>query len=180
MPAHLIAVVGAESTGKTTLCRELAAALPALWVPEALRDFCDRHGRTPRVDEQAGIVAEQIARERAALAQAGARGLRWVLADSAPIATAIYSEQLFADVSLLAAAIAHHRGYRATLLAGLDVPWQADGIQRDGPAARADFHGRLLEALARAGVAHLALPADPVARQTLALAWLRAGEAAIH
>lgn len=176
----LVAVLGAECTGKSTLCRELALLLPAVGVPEALRDFCDRHRRTPRADEQAALMAEQIARERTALAQARARGLRWVLVDSAPLATALYSEQLFGDTSLTAAALAHHRSYRHTLLAGLEVPWQADGIQRDGPQARADFHERLVAVLARAGIAHGTLPGNPDERRALALRWLRDEAAALH
>jgi len=180
MRVALIAVVGAESTGKTTLCRELAAELPAVWVPEALREFGERRGRTPRADEQAALMAEQIAREREALAQAAESGLRWVIVDSTPLATALYSEQLFGDASLMPAAIAHHQGYAHTLLAGLEVPWQADGIQRDGPAARADFHARLAAVLAREAIAHLPLPGDPDARRALALARLRAAQAALH
>lgn len=52
MSSHVIALVGAESTGKTTLARELARVLAgrgvdAVMVPEALRDFCLQHDRTP-------------------------------------------------------------------------------------------------------------------------------------
>lgn len=45
---RVIALVGAESTGKTTLARALAAQLPALtgapvtWVGEWLREWCSR------------------------------------------------------------------------------------------------------------------------------------------
>ncbi len=152
-----IAVIGAECTGKSSLCEALAARLPGLWVPEALREFCDRQGRTPRADEQAGLVSEQLARETAALAQARARGCKWLLIDSSPLATALYSLELFADASLLAAAIAHQRGYDLTLLAGIDLPWTADGIQRDGPDARAAFHARLSGVLADARIAHTEL-----------------------
>lgn len=176
----LVAVLGAESTGKSTLCRELAALLPALWVPEALRDFCDRHRRTPRASEQAALMAEQLAREHDALALARARGLRWVLVDSAPLATALYSEQLFGDTSLTEAALAHQRSYRHTLLTGLEVPWQADGIQRDGPQARTDFHRRLVTVLARAQIAHCVLPGNHDERRAMVLRWLRAEASALH
>ena len=111
-----VAIIGAECVGKTELAQQLAADLPGLWVAEYLREFCDRLGRTPTPDEQWHILAEQIAREDAALAQAQAAGLGWVLADSAPLVTAIYSEQLFGDRSLHERAWAHHRRYDATLL----------------------------------------------------------------
>ncbi len=152
-----IAVIGAECTGKSSLCEALAGRLPAVWVPEALREFCDRQGRTPRPDEQAGLVAEQIAREAAALQTARSRACAWLVIDSSPLATALYSLELFADTSLLPAAIAHQRHYDLTLLAGIDVPWSADGIQRDGPDARASFHARLTGVLGQAGLAHTEL-----------------------
>jgi hypothetical protein len=51
--AFVVAVLGAESTGKTTLAVELGRTLTARGrkvgvVPEVLREFCEREGRTPR------------------------------------------------------------------------------------------------------------------------------------
>jgi nicotinamide riboside kinase len=73
MNGHVIAIVGAESTGKTTLAGELQAALQhdgrsVALVGEYLREFCDQHARTPRIDEQAGIAQEQTRRIAAAAA----------------------------------------------------------------------------------------------------------------
>ena len=171
-----IAVIGAECTGKSSLCEALAARLPGLWVPEALREFCDRHARTPRADEQVALVAEQIARETAARAQARTLGCEWLVIDSSPLATALYSLELFDDDSLLPAAIAHQHGYDLTLLAGIDVPWTADGIQRDGPDARASFHARLTAVLSEARIAHTEL--SGTLRSRLAAALQAAGRPA--
>ena len=71
MSAFVVALLGAESTGKTTLAAEIGAALAARGirvevVAEFLREFCDVHARTPRRDEQTGIAAEQTARIGAA------------------------------------------------------------------------------------------------------------------
>ena len=148
-----VAVIGAECTGKTTLCQALTARLGGLWVPEYLREFVDRTGRAPLAHEQAAIVAEQIAREDAAL-QAARRDRQPLIAfDSAPLATALYSRLYFADDALLADATAHHRRYDLTLVADVDLPWEADGLQRDGPDVRARFHALLLDWLRDAGVA---------------------------
>jgi len=40
------------------------------------------------------------------------------------------------------------------LLTALDLPWQADGLQRDGPHVREPVDARVRAALARAGVDH--------------------------
>lgn len=60
--ALTVALLGAESTGKTTLAHRLREVLAAeghrvAVVAEYLREFCDTHGRTPRPEEQAGIAA---------------------------------------------------------------------------------------------------------------------------
>ncbi len=66
VPAR-IALLGAESTGKTTLARALAsrlqdAGLRVVLVPEVLREFCDREGRLPGPEDQRGIAEEQARR----------------------------------------------------------------------------------------------------------------------
>jgi nicotinamide riboside kinase len=147
-----IAVVGAECVGKTTLCLELARQLPGLCLPEYLREFCDRLGRTPRPDEQLHILQTQIEREATAHRQAAEQGVHWLLCDSAPIVTALYSRMLFQDSTLIDPALQHHGNYWATLLLLPDLPWMADGILRDGPAVRDEFHRLLAELLRAAGI----------------------------
>ncbi len=133
----IIAIVGAESTGKTTLARELPARLTGLtgqrstWVGEHLRDWCERMGRTPRADEQPAIAAAQTA----AIAEAAASH-DIVVCDTTPLMTAVYSRMLFDDEALRAPALAWHRRCGLTLLTALDLPWEADGLQRDGPHVR--------------------------------------------
>jgi len=168
-----IAVIGAECVGKTELAQQLAQHLPGLWIPEYLREFCDRYQRTPRPDEQAGIIGEQRRLEAEAIAAARTRGLAWVLADSAPLTTAVYSELLFGDASLYDEAAAHHAVYDATLLLAPDLPWVADGIQRDGPEAREASHALLLARLAGFGLRHAAVAGSGASRFDAAMAVLR-------
>jgi len=164
-----IGLVGAECTGKTTLACALADALPGLWVPELLREFCDRHGRTPGRDEQSALLREQIAREARVFEQARREGLGFVLCDSTPLVTALYSVEIFGDASLIAQALEHQRGYAATLLAATDLPWQADGIQRDGPLARERFHRRLSRTLREQRIAFARIAGEPAHRLATAL-----------
>ena len=130
----VIALLGAESTGKTELARALAQRLQergiaATMVGEYLREWCDREGRTPRPDEQRSIAQEQTRRIDAAAAS----GV--VVADTTALMTAVYSEQLFGDTSLHADALAAQARYAITLLTALDIPWVADAL-RDGDHAR--------------------------------------------
>ena len=134
-----VAIVGAESTGKSQLAQALAQrlgdefGLRCACVGEYLRDWCDERGRTPRADEQLGIAQEQQRRIEQAAAQSG---VDVVLCDTTPIMISVYSELLFDDVSLDAVARPFQQGLDATLLTALDLPWIADGLQRDGPHVR--------------------------------------------
>jgi nicotinamide riboside kinase len=132
----VLALLGAESTGKSTLGRDLAASLTAdghraLYVPEYLREFCDEHGRTPRREEQTHIAQVQCERIAAAT-----RTHAWVIADTTSFMTALYSQWVFDDESLLAEAAAFQARVTLTLVTALDLPWVADGIQRDSPQAQ--------------------------------------------
>jgi nicotinamide riboside kinase len=150
--SRVIAILGAESTGKTTLAAELAHALAqqglqVARVDEYLREFCVTEGRTPAVHEQIGIAREQARRIDAAAARHEV-----VVADTSALMIAVYSEWVFGDTSLYAEAEALQARYSHTLLTALDLPWQADGLQRDGPHVRVPVTDLLRASLARAGV----------------------------
>lgn len=151
----IVAIVGAESTGKSILAQALAETLVqrhglrATWVAEVLREWCDERGRTPRRDEQAGIAALQTERIAAA-----ARTHEVVVADTTALMTAVYSRYVFGDDSLDAMAVAAHRSCRVTLLTGLDMPWEPDGLQRDGPHVREPVDAQLRALLHAHGIPH--------------------------
>jgi nicotinamide riboside kinase len=153
-----IAVVGAESTGKTTLAAALPAALAAAtglpdlpgaahrlrvaWVPEALRGWCERAGRTPLEHEQASILRLQQDHIEAAAATHDV-----VVCDTTPLMTAVYSRIVFGDRSLDARAAALHARCALTLLTALDLPWVPDGLQREGPHVQGPVDAALRELL---------------------------------
>jgi nicotinamide riboside kinase len=133
---HVIALLGAESTGKTTLAHQIAATLGAeghdvALVEEYLREFCVQQGRTPRVHEQRQVADEQTRRIDEAAQQHAV-----VIADTTALMVAVYSDMVFLDRSLYTSAAAAHARCDLTLLTALDLPWIADGLQREGPHVR--------------------------------------------
>ncbi len=170
----VIALLGAESTGKTTLALALrdalvADGLDAIVVPEYLREFCERERRTPRPDEQGSIADEQTRRIEVA-----ASAHKFVIADTTALMIAVYSDQVFGDNALYAPAqAAHARTSDLTLLTALDLPWQADGLQRDGPQVREPVDTRVRAALQRAGVSCSVVFGQGGARLDAALAAVR-------
>ncbi len=148
--AFVVAVLGAESTGKTVLAQGLgerlrAQGLAVAVVREYLREFCDTEGRTPLQAEQAGIAREQTRRIEQA-----ASGHEIVIADTTALMTAVYSEIVFDDRSLYATVEADQRRCDLTLLTALDLPWRPDGMQRDGPHVREPVDALVRAALQRA------------------------------
>lgn len=146
MPSFNVAILGAECTGKSTLAAALVARLQAdniaaRHIGAYLREWCDTHHRTPKADEQAHIASVQTQRFAAATAEAADGSI--TIADTTPLMTAVYSDVYFNDNSLYPKALEQQRGYALTLLTGLDLAWVADGVQRDGKAARTAVDQRL-------------------------------------
>jgi nicotinamide riboside kinase len=169
----IIAIVGAESTGKTVLSQALASRLAAETglrcsaVPEWLRLWCEREQRVPRQDEQRAIAQEAWARIDAAQ-----RANEVVVADTTPLMVAVYSLLLFDDDAVVPFAIDCQRRCAATLLTAVDLPWVADGLFRDGPQVQGpvsaitrrllDDHGLAYSVVAGAGAARLEHALDAV------------------
>jgi NadR type nicotinamide-nucleotide adenylyltransferase len=153
-----IAILGAESTGKSTLAETLARRHGTLWVPEYLREFVDTMGRVPHEDDQSGIARTQCAREDACARDPRVRGL--LFCDTAPLMTAVYSRVYWGRVPADLLALEAKHDYALTLVAAPDLPWVPDGLQRDSEQARARVHATLLEVLDARGIAYVMVAGD--------------------
>lgn len=168
--ALVIAVLGAESTGKTWLAQALSehlaltTGLRCTWVPEWLRQWCHEQGRTPHQHEQALIAQTQQAR----IAHA-ARSHDIVVADTTALMTAVYSLQVFGDDTLREPALQQHGAVDLTLVTGLDLPWVADGHQRDGPHVRGPVDGTVIQWLQAAELPYERVIGQGAARLQCAL-----------
>ncbi len=143
----LICLIGAESTGKTTLAQALAAHFNCPWVPEYLREFCESRRRTPTPSEQSLILETQVIHESAALANAQIATAPFVFCDTAPLLTAIYSEFVFGDQSLFPRARHLQTRYALTLVLQSDIAWVADE-QREGAHVRQPISAMIANELA--------------------------------
>jgi nicotinamide riboside kinase len=168
-----IAMLGAESTGKTQLSWGIAAALQSLGlhvtvVPETLREWCEAHNRTPLAHEQLEI-AQQHAQRIFSIDHG------WVIADTSPLMTAVYSDFIFQDKSLYAQALLEQASFDITLVMGLDLEWIADGLQRDGAHVREPVDSLLRQALQSAGLPFKVIYGQSDARLSAALMAIQNG-----
>ena len=136
-----VAVLGAESTGKTTLCRDLAAHFDSLWVSEYMRTYLqakwDDEQLTCTWDDLLPIAQGQIALENKLAKQVTqtSNENRYLFCDTSLFELMVYSHWYYGDcpAALEQAALAHH--YDLILLTEVDIPWVADDL-RDSPHQR--------------------------------------------
>jgi len=131
-----VVVFGPESTGKTSLCKDLAAHYKTLWVPEFARDYLQEKWDTTQeictLEDLPTIVQGQMDLENEALKNAS----KVLFCDTNILVTQIWSETHFdgyCDPKIIAAVNQVH--YDLYLLTGVDIPWEADDL-RDRPNDR--------------------------------------------
>jgi len=153
-----VAVLGAESSGKSTLCEALARYYGTLWVPEYLREFVDTRARVPFESDQYPIARTQREREDAAAASPQAR--RFLFCDTTPLMTALYSRQYWGRVDPQLARLDSRHDYAWTLVTAPDSPWEPDGLQRESEEVRQKVHRMLLETLETRRIPYILLEGD--------------------
>jgi NadR type nicotinamide-nucleotide adenylyltransferase len=185
--ARRIVVVGAESTGTTTLSRALAESYRARggvwggtrWVPEYGRELTLRKlAELRRHDPQATIFSldwtradfAEAAQQQDVAEEAAARaGSPIVICDTGSFATAVWEERYLGSVSApVAAAAAARRPALYVLTSDEGVPFEDDGI-RDGEHLRPWMTGRFRELLEAGPVPYLELTGGESARLAVAL-----------
>jgi len=145
--AKRVVIVGAESTGTTTLAMDLAAALDTVWVAEYGREYSAIKQASPgfewRSEEFLAVAREQTRRENLAVREAN----RILVCDTNAFATVQWHRRYMGtrchDLEAFAA------GGRADLyfLTGDEIPFEQDGL-RDGEHLRHEMHRWFEEALA--------------------------------
>ena len=138
-----VAILGAESTGKTTLCRDLAVHFGCPWVPEYMRTYLQKKWDSEQLtctwDDLLPIAQGQIELENELAKQAAQTSdSGYLFCDTSLFELMVYSNWYYGDCpkALTQAALAHH--YDTILLTDVDIPWVADDL-RDSPHQREDI-----------------------------------------
>ncbi len=137
-PSDLVKVVlfGPESTGKTTMSKELAKHYKTNWVPEYartyLQDKWDREKKVCTAEDLKPIAEGQIQLEN----EFTLISERLLICDTDLLETKVYSEAYYlgyCDPAISKYALSNF--YDLYLLTSIDIPWEKDDL-RDKPNER--------------------------------------------
>ncbi len=142
-----VCVVGAESTGKTTLVRALSARHHTAGVGEYGRDYTIAKKDAGTNDHWTTDDFVAIAREQQRLEDEFAIGAGPLFfCDTDAMTTGLWHERYQGNASPEVDAIGRMRTYDLFVLCDTDIPWEEDEI-RLGSETRAAMHERFVEVL---------------------------------
>lgn len=145
--AKRVCVLGAESTGTTTLAKDLAETLNTIWVAEYGREYSEvklaRNDSVWRTEEFISIAEEQTRREDQAACQAN----RVLICDTNAFATVLWHRRYIGNHSKAVEDVARRGRCDLYLLTGDEIPFVQDGL-RDGEHIRHEMHRWFEAALA--------------------------------
>lgn len=130
-----IAVVGPESTGKSTMARYLAEVLDSPYVPEYARYYCKNLQNQYTLQDELNMFYGQLALEEAISTQAKSRPL---ICDTTIMTVKIWCDHLFNHTPEEVLSEIRQRQYDFYLLMDIDLPWENDPL-RDFPEDREHF-----------------------------------------
>lgn len=130
-----VAILGAESTGKTTLARSLAVRYHTHWVPEYSREYMARNPGDYTADDIVRMTKIQVEQENELLR----RSEKILFADTELIIAKVWCEDVFGFCPewIAEALVPNH--YDLYLLTANDLPWVPDPV-RVNPQRRGYFY----------------------------------------
>ena len=130
-----IAVVGPESTGKSTMANFLAEKFNTFCVPEYSRFYCEHLQRNYTLDDEVNMFHGQRALESAIISKVENNIL---ICDTTILTVKIWCDHLFNHTPDIVTKEITQRKYDLYLLMDIDLPWQDDPL-RDFPNERKHF-----------------------------------------
>lgn len=134
MKLKRIAIIGPESTGKSTLSEDLARHFSSVWVPEYAREYLENLGRDYAESDLLEIAKGQVALEDKRAEEAN--GL--LFCDTTLVVVKVWSEHKYGRCHPWILKEAERRFYDYFLLTDIDMPWEPDPL-REHPHMREYF-----------------------------------------
>lgn len=130
-----IAIVGPESTGKSTISVQLARYYQTRWVPEYARYYCASLNERCTLQDEINMFHGQLALEDASLAVADQP---FIICDTTILTVKVWCDAMLGSTPPLVLDMLAKRPYDHYLLMDIDLPWEDDTL-RDFPHRREYF-----------------------------------------
>lgn len=125
-PPKKFVVIGPESTGKSTLCEQLAVHYKTLWVPEFARQYLLALGRPYNYEDLLLIAKGQLEQEDRL---AASQKMPVIFIDTDMYVMKVWCEFVFGKCHRFILDEIVKRKYDAYLLCNTDLPWVADELR---------------------------------------------------
>ncbi|HEY1025296.1 MAG TPA: ATP-binding protein [Sphingobacteriaceae bacterium] len=129
-----VAIVGPESTGKSTISAQLATHYQTVWVPEFARGYCEKLTEPCTWEDEINMFYGQLELERQLMPKAN----KILICDTTFITVKIWSDHMFGRSPQEVLDALHLHTYDFYLLLDIDMPWEEDPL-RDFPHLREHF-----------------------------------------
>lgn len=126
-----IAVVGPESTGKSTLTLSLANSFNTLWVPEFAREYLQNKNGKYTYSDLEYIAKMQMQEEDKQIGKSN----KYLFCDTNLLVLKVWSNFVFGKCCDFILENNLKRTYNLTLLTNIDIPWEPDPL-REHPNKR--------------------------------------------
>jgi NadR type nicotinamide-nucleotide adenylyltransferase len=121
-------VIGPESTGKSTLCSQLAQHFNTKWVPEYAREYLEKNGTNYTYDDLLIIARGQIDLEESLSSQLTIPNSRLFI-DTDMYVMKVWCEYVFNKCHNWILNRIAERKYDGYLLCNVDLPWVKDNLR---------------------------------------------------
>ncbi len=126
-----IVVIGPESTGKSTMCTQLAAHFSTLWCPEYAREYLLAHGTHYTFETLADIAKGQLALEETYVAEvlSAKAEAPLLFIDTDMYVMKVWCEYVFGKCHTFILDEIVSRKYDLYLLCNTDIEWVKDELR---------------------------------------------------
>lgn len=130
-----IAVVGPESTGKSTMAKQLSKYYNVSWVPEYARYYCANLTEPCTLQDEVNMFYGQLALEDSVVENMEDD---FLICDTTFLTVKIWSDAFFGQTPKVVLEALKQREYDFYVLLDIDLPWEDDPL-RDFPNQRGHF-----------------------------------------
>lgn len=124
-----IVIIGPESTGKSTICKELANHFNVLWCPEFAREYLLKNGTNYTYPDLLTIAKGQIEMENSFIEKSMEQNKKLLFIDTDMYVMKVWCEFVFGQCHHYILDQIVSRKYDLYLLCNTELPWSKDELR---------------------------------------------------